>query len=140
MAKKKRNREPSAGLRSPESPITSRPDFTRVTLSNRSSSAKTRLLFCLLLFGLMMVVFLPSARNDFVNFDDPIYIYANPYVQQGFTGDAIRWAFTTFEGGFWHPLTWLSIMLDCRLFGVHAGAHHIVSMLLHSMNTVLVFL
>src|ERR1051325_2847464 len=84
------------------------------------------------LFVLVTAVYLPVTRNEFVNFDDPVYIYANAHVQQGFTWSAVRWAFTTFEGGFWHPLTWLSIMLDCRLFGLHAGGHHLTSVLLHA--------
>ena len=97
-------------------------------------------LFCLLLIGLVILVFLPAGGNQFVNFDDPVYIYANAFVQQGYTPSSLHWAFTTFEGGFWHPLTWLSIMLDCSLFGVHAGGHHWMSVVLHAVNTALIFL
>jgi tetratricopeptide (TPR) repeat protein len=84
--------------------------------------------------------FLPIIRNDFVNLDDPMYVYENVHVQHGFSWEAIRWAFTTLEGGFWHPLTWLSIMLDCRLYGLHPGGHHFTNVLLHAANTLLLFL
>jgi len=94
----------------------------------------------LLLFVLVACVFLPSLRNGFVNFDDDFYVYANAHVQQGLTWESIRWAFTNFVGGFWHPLTWLSIMLDCQLFGLRPAGHHLTSLLLHAANAALLFL
>ena len=75
-----------------------------------------------------------------MNFDDTVYVYENPHVQGGVTWEGIRWAFTNLEAGFWHPLTWLSIMLDCQLFGLRAGGHHLTSVLLHAANTSLLFL
>jgi protein O-mannosyl-transferase len=97
-------------------------------------------LLCLLLVALVIWAFLPVLGNGFVNFDDTFYVYENLHVQGGLTWESIRWAFTTLEAGFWHPLTWLSIMLDCQLFGLRAGGHHLTSLLLHAANTVLVFL
>src|SRR4051812_41967561 len=63
------------------------------------------------------VVFLPSARNDFVNYDDSDYVTANPHVQGGLTLPNLAWAFQTGHASNWHPLTWISHMLDCQLFG-----------------------
>jgi tetratricopeptide (TPR) repeat protein len=74
---------------------------------------------------------------DFTNFDDSDYVSQNEIVQRGLTLDGIRWAFTTNFMGNWHPLTWISHMLDCQLFGVNPGAHHWVSVLFHVLNTVL---
>jgi protein O-mannosyl-transferase len=95
---------------------------------------------CLLLFALAVGVFLPCLRHDFVNFDDTVYVYGNPHVQGGVNPESVRWAFTNLDAGFWHPLTWLSILLDCQLFGLRAGGHHLTSVLLHAANTVLLFL
>ena len=89
------------------------------------------------LVTLIAWTFFPVTRNDFVNLDDPVYIYQNPHVQKGLTGAGISWALTTLQGGFWHPLTWLSIMVDCQLYGLRPGGHHLISLVLHSANTVL---
>jgi protein O-mannosyl-transferase len=72
--------------------------------------------------------------NQFVNFDDEIYVTANDHVKAGLTLDGFRWAFTNFENGNWHPLTWLSHMLDVQLFGLDPGGHHFVSVLWHGAN------
>src|SRR5687767_3193800 len=74
---------------------------------------------------------------DFNNFDDPDYVAQNETVQRGFTFEGLRWAFTTGFMGNWHPLTWLSHMLDCQFFGTNAGAHHWVSVFIHVCNSVL---
>jgi len=76
----------------------------------------------------------------FVNFDDGRYVYQNPHVRAGLTWDGVRWAFTAFDASNWHPLTWLSHMLDVQLFGVEPGWHHLVNVLLHAVDTVLLFL
>lgn len=75
----------------------------------------------------------------FVNYDDPQYITENPIVQRGLTLENVKWAFTTFHFHNWHPLTWLSYMADCQLFGVNARALHLVNLGLHLANTLLVF-
>jgi tetratricopeptide (TPR) repeat protein len=89
---------------------------------------------------LTLVVFLPVVRNEFVNYDDADYVTANQQVQDALTWDGIKWAFTTGHASNWHPLTWLSHMVDCQLFGQRAWAHHLVSVLLHCTNAVLLFL
>ena len=87
-----------------------------------------------------MAVFLPVTRNGFVDYDDADYVTANAQVQSGLKWENIVWAFKTGHASNWHPLTWLSHMADWRLFGAHAGAHHWVSVLFHTANTILLFL
>jgi protein O-mannosyl-transferase len=79
------------------------------------------------------------ARNDFVQFDDNVYITDNVHVQQGISAASMKWAFwnDSFYASNWHPLTWLSHMLDWQMFGPLAGGHHMVSLLLHVLNTLL---
>jgi hypothetical protein len=79
--------------------------------------------------------------HPFINYDDPDYILNNPNVTAGLTWPGILWAFKSGYAANWHPLTWMSHMLDCQLFGVnHPGAHHLVNVLFHAANTVLLFL
>src|SRR5712671_1466327 len=88
--------------------------------------------FLSILLGLAtLVVFLPVARNDFVNYDDPDYVTANPHVQSGLNWDNVHWAFTTGHASNWHPLTWLSHMLDFQLFGQASAAQHLVNLAFH---------
>jgi tetratricopeptide (TPR) repeat protein len=76
----------------------------------------------------------------FVDFDDRQYVFENPHVKGGFTVGDVKWAFTTTRASNWHPLTWFSHMLDWQLFGPNAGGHHIVSLLFHIANALLLFL
>jgi tetratricopeptide (TPR) repeat protein len=78
-------------------------------------------------------------RNDFVNWDDDEYIIDNPNVNSGLSIENIRWAFSESNISYWHPLTWLSHMLDCELFGLNPGLHHLVGLLFHIANTLLLF-
>ncbi|MBM4017080.1 MAG: tetratricopeptide repeat protein [Planctomycetes bacterium] len=80
------------------------------------------------------------ALAEFINLDDNTYIYDNPVVQQGLSARGAAWAFTTLHEANWHPLTWLSHMADCQLFGLWAGGHHLVNLCLHAANGVLVYL
>jgi hypothetical protein len=84
-------------------------------------------------------VFGQMRRHGFVSFDDGVYVYENPMVLKGLTLDGIAWAFRTFHAANWHPLTWLSHMLDVSVFGVDPGSHHLVSLALHAAIAVLVF-
>jgi tetratricopeptide (TPR) repeat protein len=78
--------------------------------------------------------------HDFVNYDDPPFVLANPYIRSGVTLDAIRWAFTSSYESNWAPLTWISHMLDVQLFGMNPAGHHLVNVLFHVANAVLLFL
>ena len=88
----------------------------------------------------VLAAFFPVIRHDFINLDDPTYVTANYHVQSGLTLPGIRWAFTTFYGANWHPLTWVSHMIDCQLFGLRPTGHHLTSILLHAINSVLLFI
>ncbi len=97
-------------------------------------------LISLLLALVTLLVFLPVREHEFVNYDDPQYVTENRVVQAGLTVAGVKWAFTTWHAGNWHPLTWLAHLLDCELFALDAGAHHLVNVLLHAANVVLLFL
>ena len=91
----------------------------------------------LLLALITLLAYLPAARDGFVNYDDQDYVTENSVVQKGLTWTGIQWAFTTGHASNWHPLTWLSHMADCELFGLNPGAHHLVNVLFHTANAVL---
>lgn len=97
-------------------------------------------IFCLLLVALTLAFYNPIVHNRFVDFDDSSYIVTNPQIQAGLTWSTVKWSFTTFREGNWHPLTWLSHALDFRLFHLNPLGHHYVNLLLHAANAVLLFL
>src|SRR5262249_46377646 len=86
-----------------------------------------------------LVVYSPVRQYDFVYFDDQHYVTENPVVAAGLTWRGVVWAFTTGHAANWHPLTWLSHMLDVQLYGMHAGGHHLTNLLFHILNTLLLF-
>ena len=92
------------------------------------------------LAALAVLPYLQARSYDFVNFDDQGYVTENSHVLQGLNFANVGWAFTTFTTGNWHPLTWLSHMLDVDLWGKEAGGHHLTSVLLHAGNTAFVVL
>ncbi len=94
----------------------------------------------LLLALITLLAYLPASRDGFVNYDDQDYVTENPVVQKGLTWTGIQWAFTTGHASNWHPLTWLSHMADCELFGLNPGAHHLVNVLFHTANVVLLLM
>jgi tetratricopeptide (TPR) repeat protein len=94
---------------------------------------------CLALALTTATVFYQVCTYDFVNLDDPNYIYENLNIQSGITPKAIKWAFTTGYVSNWHPLTWLSYMLDWQLFGSKAGGYHLINLIFHIANTLLLF-
>ncbi len=87
-----------------------------------------------------LLVFWQVRNFDFINYDDNFYVYRNPHVLNGLTADAVSWAFKATEATNWHPLTWLSLMLDCQLFGPNPGGIHLINVLLHLANTLLLFM
>lgn len=78
-------------------------------------------------------------NHQFISLDDDLYILNNPRVTSGLTWEGMRWAFTTFHAANWHPLTWLSHMLDSQLFGLAPGGHHLMNALIHAINTALLY-
>jgi tetratricopeptide (TPR) repeat protein len=88
-----------------------------------------------------VVLYWPATHYDFVGYDDPEYVSENPHVQSGLSWAGVKWAFgNTEQAAYWAPLMWLSHMLGCQLFGLQAGGHHLINVLLHAVNTALVFL
>lgn len=92
------------------------------------------------LFFLTLSLYSRVWPNEFVNYDDPEYVTANMHVKGGVSAEGLRWAFATGEVSYWHPLTWLSHMVDWQLFGDDPRGHHAVSVLWHGCNAALVFL
>ncbi len=103
------------------------------------STLPTWLLAALLALA-TIALYWPAMRCDFINFDDPECVTANVHVQNGLTMGSIQWAFSHLVSSNWHPVTMLSHMLDCQLFGLEPWGHHLTSLLLHALNTALVFL
>src|ERR1035441_6031482 len=95
---------------------------------------------CLALTMTTLAVFMPVAWQGFVNYDDSDYVTENAHVQSGLKWENVVWAFKTGHASNWHPLTWLSHMVDCQLFGLKAGGPHLVSVGFHIANTLLLFL
>jgi tetratricopeptide (TPR) repeat protein len=91
------------------------------------------------LVALVALVYAPVRNHAFVNFDDTQYVSENAAVASGLSRSGVRWAFSTTHAGNWHPLTWLSHMLDVQLFGMDAGAHHVMNAALHAANSLLLF-
>ena len=95
---------------------------------------------CIGLVVLTWGVFAQTLRYDFINYDDPRYVYENSKITSGLSLSGIAWAFTHIHSMNWHPLTTISHMLDCQLYGLKAGWHHFTNVLLHSVATLLLFL
>ncbi len=95
---------------------------------------------CIFLAALTWVVFGQTLGHDFVNYDDPKYVYENTKITSGLSMTGIAWAFTHIHSENWHPLTTISHMLDCQLYGLKAGGHHFTNALLHSIAAILLFL
>jgi Flp pilus assembly protein TadD len=107
---------------------------------NRPSSRCASFCVCLALVAITWLVFGQTLRHDFVNFDDHVYVYENPRIIQGITLDNVIGVFAHLHARNWHPLTSISHMLDCQLFGLNAGGHHFTNVLLHTIAVLLLFL
>ncbi len=100
---------------------------------------KQKLIIYISLTIITLAVYGQLHQFDFVNLDDVVYVTKNAHVQSGITPDSIRWAFSTTHAEFWHPLTWLSLMLDYELYGLNAGGYHVTNLLFHILSTLLLF-
>ena len=98
------------------------------------------LLIMVMLTAATLLIFWRVTGHDFIMFDDEVYVTQNEQVQDGLSRQGVVWAFSTTHANFWHPLTWLSHMLDCELFGLNPGGHHFTGLLIHLLNTLLLFL
>ena len=94
---------------------------------------------CIFLAAITGFVFGQTLRHDFINYDDPRYVYENPNITSGLSITGVVWAFTHIHSENWHPLTTISHMLDCQLYGLKAGGHHFSNVLLHTVAVLLLF-
>ena len=103
---------------------------------------KTRytIFVCLGLMVAILAVYSQVINCEFTNFDDNTYVYGNSQIKSGITSKAVIWAFATTHSANWHPLTWLSHMVDVEFFGLEAGGHHLSNVLFHIANTLLLFI
>jgi hypothetical protein len=97
-------------------------------------------IICFLLIVVNLGVYWQVQAHDFIGYDDDKYVTDNPPVRQGLSKESIIWAFGSFHASNWHPITWLSHMLDVELFGMNAGAHHLTNLLFHILNSLLLFI
>jgi tetratricopeptide (TPR) repeat protein len=104
------------------------------------TTRRWQVLICLLLAGAVLLPYLKVAGFDFITLDDDLYVYRNPLVLAGLTSTGVKWAATTQHASNWHPLTWLSHMLDAQIYGSWAGGHHLTNVFFHIANTLLLFL
>ena len=104
------------------------------------SNMRSTFMVCLFLLIAILTVYWQVQGHEFINYDDPSYVSKNPHVQTGLTLEGIAWSFTATHAGNWHPLTWLSHMLDIQLYGMSPGRHHFTNVLFHIANTLLLFL
>src|SRR5882762_9069396 len=97
-------------------------------------------LLCAVLVSATIGVYWTLGRADFIDYDDGDYFYQNPHVVSGLNGENVCWAFKSTFASNWHPLTWLSHMLDAQMFGMRPGCAHLVNLLFHAANSALLFL
>ncbi len=112
-------------------------------LQNHSGSPDRKITVfgvCVLLAVAVFLVFGQTFRYAFITWDDAVYVCQNPVVQKGLTWEGFRWALVYGNIGHWHPLTWLSHMLDCQLYGLNPGGHHLTNILFHTASAILLFL
>jgi tetratricopeptide (TPR) repeat protein len=146
MSGKSRKKATVVPSRLPTSPAGEMPgvkESRSLESENRPAGLNDRWLVsgvCIFLAATVWLVFGQTLGHEFVNFDDDLCVYDNPVVQKGLTWEGFRWALTYGQIGHWHPLTWLSHMLDCQLYGLRPGGHHLTNLLLHGAAAILLFL
>jgi Flp pilus assembly protein TadD len=113
-----------------------------INTAHKKTFFKIRLdfLVCLFLVITTLAVYWQVRDYEFIGYDDVLYVTRNPHLQTGLSLEGITWAFTSKRAGNWHPLTWLSHMLDIQIYGMDPGRHHLTNVLFHIGNTLLLFL
>jgi hypothetical protein len=105
-----------------------------------ASPARRIAVLCLLLVAVTVALYIPVAGHPFLGYDDHDYVAGNPHIRAGLSWSTIAWAFTSTDYANWHPVTWLSHALDAQLFGMNAGGHHVINVLIHALDAALLFL
>ncbi len=113
---------------------------TAPELTSQRQNSRVRLAVCIFLTVIVWLVFAQTLGHEFVNFDDDRYVYENGEVSRGLTLDGFKWVVTHSHASLWHPLTTLSHMIDCQIFGLRPAGHHFINVLLHNIGSVLLFL
>ena len=113
--------------------------MTETHLEIKTHSAHKKTLFVVLLLVITFAVFWQSTGHEFIVYDDQVYVTENLHVKTGLIYRNVLWAFTTIEASNWHPLTWLSHMLDCQVYGLNPKGHHLTNILFHIANTFLLW-
>jgi tetratricopeptide (TPR) repeat protein len=110
-------------------------------IDSKTVKTKTEFLVCLFLVAVTFTVYFQVGTHEFVVYDDRIYVSENQYVQEGFSKESLQWAFSlkNKDKTYWHPLTWLSHMLDVQIFGLKSGGHLMTNVILHVLNVLLLF-
>ena len=106
------------------------------------STSRLQIVLGILLISVTIFVYWHITSFDFINFDENEYVYENPFVQKGISFENIKWALGFSKEAikfYWHPVTWLSHMTDCQLFGANAGFHHLSNLFFHCLNVLLLF-
>jgi Flp pilus assembly protein TadD len=112
---------------------------TEKLMNNTGYFLNKERILAIVLIAVTLTLYWKTVSFEFINLDDNAYILMNDHVQNGFTWDSIKWAFTTYHAANWHPLTWLSHMLDFKLFGFASAGHHIMNVFIHLTNSLLLF-
>ena len=111
----------------------------RLIKNQNNFNVRPEVLICLFLVLCTLFIYFQVGTFEFDNYDTAKYVYNNNQVKAGLTAKGLKWAITTFYFSNWHPLTWLSHMLDVQLYGLHPGRHHLTNVLIHIFNTLLLF-
>ena len=122
---------------------THRGGFSALESGNRPAGLNDRWMalgICIFLAAITWLVFGQTLHHEFVNYDDGEYVLKNSQVTRGLTFEGIVWAFTHVHSSNWHPLSWISHMLDCQFYGLNPGGHHLTNVLLHAATAILLFL
>jgi protein O-mannosyl-transferase len=121
-------------------PAQMKPSTSAFSASMFAAPGKRALVLSLLLAALILTIYNQATHFPFANFDDDRYVTDNPRVQAGLTWETVKWSLTSTAVANWHPLTWMSHALDCQWFGLNPAGHHLTSIVLHTLNAVLLFL
>ena len=122
-------------------PVTDSPKATvkGISVSDAIREKRRTVYIAFVLTIITAVVYSGVFKNDFINFDDNVYVTSNTHIQQGLSWEGVKWAFTTIYGSNWHPLTWISHMLDIQFFGLNPAGHHLTNLIFHILATLLLF-
>lgn len=112
---------------------------SKLAMFSNISTQRLKLMISIFLILAIVVIYGQVGSFDFVDWDDGLYVTQNVHVQEGLSANGFVWAFTTSRGGNWHPITWLSHMLDCELFGLNPAGHHYTNIAFHIANTLFLF-